>query len=117
MLKAYQTKFGEKGNCWVACVASLLGIGIEDVPEFDKWAAERNTHWYILFEAWLLKEHNFHPMIIHHHVPVPHIVGGTSPRGISHSVIYEGAKLIHDPYPDGGGVKDIEEYFVFIPRL
>ncbi len=35
---------------------------------------------------------------------------GTSPRGIKHSVIYSKGKLVHDPHPDGGGVKDITNY-------
>ena len=32
------------------------------------------------------------------------LVGGKSPRGYSHSVIYTKYGLAHDPHPEGGGV-------------
>ncbi len=115
MGKVMQTKFDDDGNCWPASVATMLGVSIEDVPEFDKWAIERNTSWYVLFEAWLMKEHKLFPLIIQHHVPAIHIAAGMSPRGLSHAVIYQGAKMIHDPHPDGGGIESLEECYVFIP--
>jgi len=30
-----QTTFGEEGNCFAACVATVLGMRLEEVPDFN----------------------------------------------------------------------------------
>lgn len=44
MIEVYQTRYGDKGNCFQACIASLLEVGLEDVPDFaNKYPYE--TSW------------------------------------------------------------------------
>jgi len=49
MIKIYQTKFGEEGDCFRACLASILELKIEDVPEFK----EGHGVWYQKYRKWL----------------------------------------------------------------
>ena len=57
MKKVYQTKFGgkdapdeEKGNCWQACVASILEIPLEDAMHDIHYDGPA---WLERFNAWL----------------------------------------------------------------
>lgn len=46
-----QTEYGKgKGNCFSACVASILEIGIEDVPHFCE---ENKGTWFVDCAEWL----------------------------------------------------------------
>jgi hypothetical protein len=44
---AYQTRFGDAGDCFAACVASVLGLPTADVPDF------RGRGWPPRLRAWL----------------------------------------------------------------
>lgn len=119
MKKVYQTKFGSPdGNCFAACVASILEIGIDEVPDFK----EGNGEWYQKYKQWLRnyaydfiaikgfdsEDKDFCPHVYS-------IVGGTSPRGLDHAVVYFGMEMVHDPHPDGGGITDIQDWIYFVP--
>jgi len=99
-----QTRFvvGE-GNCFSACVASLLGLGIDDVPFFmgeDNWD-EALLEWCAARGVGVDFSTQF---------PAPRgtlcIVGGESPRykANGHSVIARDGVVIHDPHPDRSGI-------------
>jgi len=105
MKPVYQTKFGERsGNCLSACLASLLEIPLEDIPDFG-W----HSDWYEKFTDFM-KKFNLQPLDVDlenggdWRPDGYYIVNGHSQRGIMHSVIYKGDTLVHDPYPDGVGV-------------
>lgn len=113
-----QTKFGaDEGNCFAACVASMLEINIDDVPDFYTLAQEKKSHWSILFEQWLLENYEIYPLFLyeHHQLPVFYIAGGDSWRDIPHSVIYKTGEMVHDPHPDGTGIRGVEDVCLFIP--
>ena len=120
MRKVYQTKFGnpdgpeEKiGNCYPACVATILGKELHEVPHFYATGYE---WWDIL--GWA-KEHGY--SLLPFDLPIPDewaqvfegelaIVSGPSPRfedGTMHAVVgrmtRKGWELIHDPHPEGDG--------------
>lgn len=42
------------------------------------------------------------------YLPQFYIANGLSPRGVYHSVIYSGGKLVHDPHPSGAGISAVE---------
>ena len=99
----------EIGNCMEACFASLLEIGLSEVPEFiDK------NGWYEEVLKWL---HNrgYHMVcwdgIIH--CSDFCIAVGDSPRGdFQHCVIYKNNEMVHDPHPSGYGLKKINQIWV-----
>ena len=104
-----QTVFGSRGNCMSACLASLLGLPIGQVPNFfDK--SESDDHWWELVREWL-KEHGLGVITINYSQELMekiggvHIVAGLSARDVNHAVLYKDGKLFHDPHPDNTGVE------------
>jgi hypothetical protein len=96
---------GIKGDCLRACICSLLEISDECIPNFvdDENYPEKLLNF--------LKQRKL--SIYHSDTPPDqkyYMAWGISPRGIKHSVIYSNGKIVHDPHPDGGGVKDIYNY-------
>jgi hypothetical protein len=99
-----QTSFGAyEGNCFSACVASILELDLDDVPFFMgeedwseallKWCEDRRIA--VDFST---------------QFPAPAgeicIVGGESPRHPTrwHAVIMRDGALVHDPHPDRTGI-------------
>lgn len=119
MKPCLQTSFGDKqGNCFSACIASLLELAIEDVPNFcvdygeDDWQNEA--------EKWLGKRGLALVSVqINEEVPAWDfywMAGGKSGRGIYHAVIYRAGELVHDPHPSGCGINgDPTDGFVILP--
>lgn len=115
------------GDCWRACLASLLEVPLAEVPHFihlypaadvqgelpDWWAAsiswveEQRPGWTLA--AWDRPE-EWRPIYdrdVHEGMPSRVILTGPSPRGAwNHSVLMfdlDGT-LAHDPFPGGRGV-------------
>ena len=113
--RVYQ-KSGD-GLCFTACVASLLGLELEDVPCFwtdDKGMSCSAKEWlkrqgYVWWELKWDRED-----LGTQHEPVPAIVTGKSPRGVMHAIICEFFTMngfhallpLHDPHPSGAGIKE-----------
>ncbi len=100
--KVYQTEFGPGGNCYAACLATILQLDLSEVPDF------RGEDWDLRAEDWLhqrgytccftagrhesLKECRNRPRgwsILGHQVLNGHI----------HSAVFLDGKLFHDPSP------------------
>ena len=120
MIKIYQDKFGspsgpkeELGNCYPACVATIMGLGLEDVPHFYAkgyewwdicgWVSERGFRLLPFGEP----IHEDWRRIFNGCVA---IFTGPSPRfddGTMHAVVgritLDGWDLLHDPHPEGDG--------------
>ena len=115
MIPVDQTTFGVPGgNCFSACVASLLELPIERVPyfmgdfpaDFDRWLAARG-----LFQA------VYRPKNLEQFVPREAllIIGGMSARG-PHAVVGNGAlEVLHDPHPSRAGLVTIEDVTLLVP--
>lgn len=125
MKRVYQTKFGHpEGNCFNACVASILECSLEDLPDLEKFEA-KGVNWLDgLNEA-------LRPMgygVIH--VPASEenpasvyipprghfIASGDGYGALLHSVVCEergrgDVDIVHDPYPEakkrGFGLKKV----------
>lgn len=109
-----QTTFGfPGGNCFSACVASLLGLNIEDVPYFMGWTEEEGKDWYERFAKWLALR-GFYPINLRARAEewAPqgfYILNAGSPRGdFSHSVVARGKEIVHDPHPSRSGLVRLE---------
>jgi len=116
----FQSKFGNgEGNCFAACIASLLEIDLDSVPDFYLLF---QANWFDKFNEWL-HPLGFSAIIISHHaihqeVGLPsdcyYLMGGMSPRGIMHSVIGLDGKMVHDPHPSGEGLVNVDDYTFFV---
>lgn len=117
-----QTRIGQgNGNCWTACIASILELPIEEVPDFIdekdfygstiKWLGKRgltlvqinlegSPHWPFFWgdTVWT-------------------ILSGQSPRGDwKHAIVGNGLKYVHDPHPDSKMLKgEIEYVYLLVP--
>jgi len=127
MIPRIQTKFGKEGNCLETCLCSIFEIKGE-IPDFGKDTRD----WYDNMIAWLVPfgvrpvelmldetwnedeivdwmRNNVGPDVIH-------LISGDGPRGLRHSVVGQGGRMIHDPHPDGGGVEPQEFTFFVVPN-
>lgn len=117
------------GDCWRACIASLLEVPIADVPHFvalhpdvdgDELAETQGPPWWRESNAWIARVRPgweirawdvpspWTPVYVYRKgMPDRVILSGRSPRGDwLHSVLVWDADgtLAHDPFPGGGGV-------------
>jgi len=101
-------------GCFQACLASLLGAELGDIPEFS------NESWATEITDWLLAEHGLQTLFItvfNDWLPYNWFLKiGKSPRGeCCHAVISRRYGLDHDPHPSREGLETVEYYVVFIP--
>lgn len=112
-----QTTFGVPGgNCFSACVASLLELPIEDVPyfmgaddwnkAFDEWLRPRGFY-AVFLRLRPVKEDPWRPAGLY-------VLGGQCVRG-PHAVVARGNTIVHDPHPSRGGVDTWEDATLIVP--
>jgi hypothetical protein len=128
MKQVYQTKFGEpEGNCFNACVASILECSLEDLP--DLYEIEQTG------ENWLVGLNNALRPIGYGIVHIPaseekpceayipegchFIASGMGPRGLLHSVVMRQEKerpvFVHDPIgPKYRGLKGVSSFQLIV---
>ncbi len=126
MIKVNQTRFGgldkpisEQGNCFQACLASILEIPLEkafdcvpfDQPQ-DHKCGEKYEHqlWYLEFEKWLTKFGlgciylEFKPtqpavtILTGYHIA--EVKSSTLENRETHCVVIHNSDLAHDPNPN-----------------
>jgi hypothetical protein len=115
-----QTTFGPRdGNCFSACIASILELPISEVPWFmggqdDRWMERNLLPW--------LAPRGLYAICFGLRGPddwVPpgyYIVGGESARGgCLHSVVALAGKTVHDPHPSRAGVKSHDDGTILVP--
>ncbi len=111
-----QTQFGEdEGNCFPACLASVLELSLYAVPHF---CLVYPSDWFQQTNKWLAK---WHLGIIQidastaPHVSGYHLMSGPSPRGnVYHSVVGQNGVMVHDPHPNQEGLLKCETYELFV---
>lgn len=95
------------GNCFAACIASILELDIEDVPNFSEsitWLWEVND-WLKQYGLYYLDFNLYDDMRSEISVYFGyHILTGDSLRGCRHSVVAKAGKMIHDPHPSRDGL-------------
>lgn len=131
MKPVFQTRFGaenappeQQGNCMAACVASLLELSLEDVPDF------RPDTWWLTLVEWLRARG-----LDAFYVEIPHerarevqpsayvspgtyyIGGGLTARGTGHVCVYFADRMVHDPLPGGRGLDLVDSYLFIAPRM
>ncbi len=106
MKPVIQTEFFPGGNCFTACLASILELSLDEMPPIEKG-------------DWFVPVHNFlrprglaiiqvpfcHVNYLIVHDNLYYIASGRSPRHkCLHAVVYCMEELVHDPHPEGGGI-------------
>jgi len=126
MKPIHQTLFGngengtQRGNCFAACIASLLELPLEEVPNFctkcdwreaaNLWLASRGLFYVDLKLPGDLRDE-------HVRFWGYHVISGMSVRNIRHSVVGFGGKTVFDPHPSGAGLIEGDwEYGFLIPQ-
>jgi len=113
MIPVDQTTFGHPGgNCFSACVASLLEIQIGEVPYLME-----DRDWFQGFIEWLRPRGLWAVTfsVANGWRPDGYVIlGGQSPRG-SHAVVGLGLEVVHDPHPSRAGLTVIEDATIIIP--
>lgn len=122
MIPVKQTKTGDGGNCFRACVASILELSMEDVPDFCN---ENPDNWFVSFCDWL-RQFGMTAMMIKAERwkgsyskilrDVDLLAGGKSAiRDNMHEVIYRNGEMIHDPAPEELGLANgPRDYIIFV---
>lgn len=120
--KITQTVMGKYGNCQSACLAMMLGLPLESVPNFAQLAQDTgDNEAYAAQGAWL-RERGWGILTVVKWQSLPwpprhgyFIAGGPSPRGHRHAVIYKDGALWHDPHPEGGGISEVQDIDFLYP--
>ena len=116
-------------NCFRACVATVLGMAIDDVPtscDGDAWDWDAFQEWLATWDLQAIEVGfgnggTIYPV----RRPVPCIISGPSPRECRtglHAVVgeflgLEGFRLLHDPHPSTLWIDGEPTHATFFVRL
>ena len=119
IMRVDQTLFGHpNGNCFSACIASVLHLPIENVPSF--MGRGDGGEWFDALAEWL-KPRGLYPLFFNLKGWSPPddavcILGGKSPRGdFMHAVVGVGARVEHDPHPSRAGLVTMDDVTLLVP--
>lgn len=124
MTPVLQTIVGkDKGNCFAACLASLLDMPCDEVPNFIG-DDPGGGYWFDHCNRWLAERDLALVMIRGGEQGVFWTADGVlfiasvyGPRGLRHAVVMKMESdlpvLVHDPYPGEKCVGDEKVYFVY----
>ena len=120
-------------DCYPACLASIMGVPKSEVPNFfDGIEDDRPNYRENVCPEWnanvrkFLAGYNLDFILVGVEEETlaglkgRYIVSGEGPRGMQHATIWEDGKMIHDPKPEGGGIKPpyaVELLFIKDPSL
>lgn len=120
MIPVKQTKINdEDGDCFNACLASIMELPLERIPEFQKMGSS----WFVPFLEFLHEQRYEYLGTKYGEEKIRayrggidgyYIVGGGSPRGFSrgHAVVFKDGEMVHDPHPDSTGLTEIKEAWI-----
>lgn len=101
----YEQIPGVPGDCFRACVASIMNLPLEGVPHFMLFGDK----WFDTFVLWIgLQGYDVRFATDADEVPADrfYILSGKSPRGaFNHAVVARNGAVVHDPHPDRTGVE------------
>lgn len=120
-----------RGNCFAACIASLLELPISEVPNVETLYGIDDTFYYEVLWRWL--GHLGYELSTDSRFRCFHgdesksefkeqlkdkfyLVSGKSPRGVQHIVIYKNGQLVHDPHPTKEGLLT-EDFFENLEKI
>jgi hypothetical protein len=115
-----------RGNCFAACLASLLEVEIDQVPNIHDMDGD---DWFYPLNRWLKENHSLVLLMVEatayaHKVwfpdGVPFIASCDGSAGVRHAVVmeYQGmeAKILHYPFPGSGVVESGPIFMYFLVK-
>lgn len=108
---------GRPGNCMQAAVASILGLGLDEVPHFAALPEDHDDvrPCWDAFEEFFAKRGFEAVFLAYEFCPESYyLASGPSPRGVSHMVVMQDGKLAHDPHPSRAGVLKVESVWLLL---
>lgn len=114
----HKPELGQYGNCHQAAIACLLDKELDEVPHFGAHF-ESSELFYGLEGSYLASQglatfnmafngtdglERVLSSIGFMNRNVQYLIAGRSSRGINHTVVGKGTKIIHDPHPSGEGI-------------
>ncbi len=105
------------GNCWSACLASILDVDLADVPNFVGDDDDPNNEWPDNCIEWL-KERSY--LLDWWRIgeggdPSGWAIAGGLARGrgdIRHACVFFNGQPWFDPHPSNAGLREIEEWYI-----
>jgi hypothetical protein len=94
-----------------ACIASLLEVALDDVPDFGTQAGQ-----WLRFDRFM-ERRGIRPMeVTATKTPYSayYLLSGVSPRGVRHVCIALNGDMVHDPHPSGAGLEIVERHVLFL---
>lgn len=116
------------GDCWRACIASVLELPLKDVPHFElldiregrrkelKFLAK---HGYTIYAIYGEGKMGNHPKMMSDENEYYFAIG-SSPRyfeknkSVSHQVVCHKGKIVHDPHPDKTNLGSISHFEILL---
>lgn len=121
MKPVMQTKLGSPGgNCFPACVASLIELDIDDVPDFCN-NDDEDYDWAPDLSEWLRPRGLDCAVTTVLDGGFPKywrlywIAGGQTETGAWHCVVYRGQEPVHDPHPGKCGLDKLTDAVLLVP--
>jgi hypothetical protein len=133
MIQMADKERGIRGDCFRACVASLLELPAAAVPHFLEVAERQKKCWEWITNDWLTREHGlllitlpvkndgygyYMPHGLHDSLvgwfPSYNILSGPAIRGFRHSCVGLGSKIVHDPHPSRAGLQYVDQMDVLV---
>jgi len=128
MQKVFQTRFGgvdaepkEQGNCFQACIATILGIPLDDAFDCIPFPPRK---WFPAFNRWL-KQYNLGCIFLEAkdgEVPCTLLVGthiaecaSTMESNTNHAIVMREGRYIHDPNVYANGRGKLMGVYLFVP--
>lgn len=106
MKRVYQTKYGVEGNCFAACVASLLELPIDEVPflgtdeEWDDYEERLNEflpRFQLKITTFHLTSEDWKKFIQNFFADTFIITGYSTSLDLEHAVITLNGEVVHNP--------------------
>jgi hypothetical protein len=109
--KLYSKDGGHNGNCFAACIASLMDIPLWMVPPFEEafgrneWYEDRANEWFKRMFNLKMVKYEGHKLEL---LPEFYVASGKSPRGVQHATIWSNGVMVHDPHFSDGGILSVD---------
>lgn len=108
--KLYASDGIHNGNCFAACLASLLDLPLWMVPPFEDMFGRDD--WRVRQGEWLRRVYGLEMVRTAGHkverLPEYYIACGESARKVLHSTIYSDGVLVHDPHYSDSGIVSVD---------
>jgi hypothetical protein len=106
-----------RGDCLRSCVASILELAPDQVPNFSDFCKYADVNWSIPMWNFLRERGMAFVTVYPPHLPHGYCVAvGPSPNipGAFHAVVWKGSEIVHDPNPSRKGLAgEPTHYLVF----